>query len=119
LYSYKDIIRNINTKKFQLIDARSEGRFSGKSPEPREGLKSGNIPDSINLPYERLLSDGKYKSKKEIELIFNTTFKSNKPLVFSCGSGVTACIVLLASEMILENETGVYDGSWTEYASVL
>jgi len=118
LYSYKDIIRNINTKKFQLIDARSEGRFSGKSPEPREGLKSGNIPNSINLPYERLLSDGKYKSKKEIELIFNTTFKSNKPLVFSCGSGVTACIVLLASEMILDNETGVYDGSWTEYASL-
>lgn len=109
---------NISQQKHLLIDARSEDRFNGTAKEPREGLRSGHIPNSINIPFSRLLEDGKYKSTVELKEVFESCGVDDRPLVFSCGSGVTACIVLLASEMVLNNSTSVYDGSWTEWASL-
>lgn len=106
---------NIFEQKHLLIDARSEDRFNGIAKEPRKGLPSGHIPNSINIPYGRLLKDGKYKAEIELKKIFEESGVDHRPLVFSCGSGVTACIVLLASEMVLNNSTSVYDGSWTEW----
>jgi thiosulfate/3-mercaptopyruvate sulfurtransferase len=107
---------NLKTKSALLIDARSTGRFDGTAPEPRPGLRSGHIPDSFNLPYTEVLADGKFKSQAELAALFSTLRNEERPLVFSCGSGVTACIDLLACELVLPNHKAVYDGSWTEWA---
>jgi len=101
-----------------VIDARSYGRFEGTEPEPRTGLRSGHIPNSINIPYTEVLVNGKYKPKAKLAKVFNVLKTEKRPLIYSCGSGLTACILLLASEMLLENETAIYDGSWTEWAQL-
>lgn len=116
---FDKIIKNIISKDFQIIDARASGRFNGTIPEPRKGLKSGHIPNSVNLPYTLLLDNGKMKSKSEIQLIFNGLNLPNKPFVFSCGSGITACILLLASKQIGFDNLFIYDGSWTEYSTLM
>ena len=115
---YFDFIKqNINTKKALVIDARSSDRFLGIVPEPREKLASGHISNSINIHFKQVLKNGKFKSKKELTKVFSN-IKTNKELVFSCGSGVTACILLMASTLILDNKKSIYDGSWTEYATL-
>jgi thiosulfate/3-mercaptopyruvate sulfurtransferase len=107
---------NLKEKEAIVIDARSEGRFKGTAPEPREGLPSGHIPNSINIPFQNVLNGAHYKSEEELHAIFNNMEVGTSPLVFSCGSGLTACIVLLAFELVNENPKSVYDGSWTEWA---
>jgi len=113
---YNFISKNIISKEVLMLDARSAERFNGSAPEPREGLKSGNIPNSISLPYTEVLSNGKFKSKIELTSLFQKYKENKKPLVFTCGSGITACIILLACDAILSNKKSVYDGSWTEWA---
>lgn len=115
---YKDIVENIESNKFLIVDARSKGRYNGKEDEPRKYLKSGSIPNSINIPYESLLENGKFKSIKKIKKIFDKRINDQDKLVFSCGSGMTACIVMLASEMAFSKSRYLYDGSWTEYAEI-
>lgn len=116
---YFDFIRsNISIHNHAVVDARSEDRFKGIVPEPREGLRSGHIPNSINIPYTFVLENGKYKPEEELLRIFKNAGIDDRPITFSCGSGVTACILLLAAEMVLKNETSIYDGSWTEYGSL-
>lgn len=115
---YDFISSNVTLKESIVLDARSSPRFEGIAPEPREGLPSGNIPGSLNLPYADVLENGKFKSREELSEIFNNLKIDQKPLVFSCGSGVTACIILLASEFVLKNDKSVYDGSWTEWAQI-
>ena len=109
---------NLKTQQELVVDARSSGRFNGTAPEPRKDLRGGCIPNSVNIPYTEVLENGKFKSKEELTVIFENKIKSNLPLVFSCGSGITACIILLASKIIGINETAVYDGSWTEWAQL-
>jgi thiosulfate/3-mercaptopyruvate sulfurtransferase len=109
---------NISRQDHLVIDARSEGRFNGIIKEPRPGLRSGHIPNSLNIPFESLLKDGSYKSEAELTRIFQDIGIDERPLSFSCGSGVTACILLLAAELVLKNNTSIYDGSWTEWASL-
>lgn len=118
LIKYEDVIDNLDSKKFLIVDARSKGRFGGTEPEPRKHLKSGSITDSINIPYAELLENGKFKSKKELSEIFNSQINNQRKLVFSCGSGMTACIVILASEIAFRKSNYLYDGSWTEYAEM-
>lgn len=114
--SFDEVQENIRTQESLLIDARSAGRFAGTAPEPREGLRSGHIPHSINLPYERVLANGAIKPKDELIPIFEELGIDDQPLIFSCGSGISACIILLACELVRDNHTSVYDGSWTEWA---
>jgi thiosulfate/3-mercaptopyruvate sulfurtransferase len=110
------LIDNIESKKFQVLDARSKERFSGLIPEPRENMSGGHIPNSINLPFEKVLHQGKMKTIDELKEIFKNLTIENKSLVFTCGSGITACIILLASELISEkNKNILYDGSWSEW----
>jgi len=111
----KQLLENIEIMKIQVIDARSEGRFSGTTPEPRENMSSGHIPNSVNLPFELVLSNGKMKSSEELTVIFQKYAIKNQPLAFTCGSGITACIILLASELIFKNVKMLYDGSWSEW----
>ncbi|WP_313376427.1 sulfurtransferase, partial [Chishuiella sp.] len=105
-YVNKEIMLNsIDDFSKTIIDARSEGRFRGIDPEPRKGLRSGNIPNSKNLFFENVLDGDKLKSKQELENIF------------SCGSGVTASILALAANFIGYDKVKVYDGSWSEWGA--
>ncbi|HKK77497.1 MAG TPA: sulfurtransferase [Saprospiraceae bacterium] len=111
------MLENTKQQQAQVLDARSAGRFAGTEPEPRAGLSSGHIPGSKSLPFTKVLKDGKFKSTEELKKVFKDLQLDERPLVFSCGSGITACISLLAAEQVLENPTSVYDGSWTEWAT--
>lgn len=101
-----------------VIDARSSERFNGVIPEPRADLRRGHIPHSINIPFTEVLEEGKFKSTEELEKVFSQLHKESRPLVFSCGSGITACIIALASTEFIKNHKSIYDGSWTEYAQL-
>ena len=91
----------------------------GQAPEPRPGLRSGHIPGAHNLPYWRLLKqDGTLKSRAQIEAQFNEAgVDLGKPVVASCGSGITAAVLALALAEIGHRRTAVYDGSWTEWGA--
>ena len=78
---------------------------------------SGHVPGSLNIPFEHVLTNGLFKSKDELVDMFSKLINENKPVTFSCGSGLTACITLLAYDLVSDNIKTVYDGSWTEWAS--
>jgi len=101
-----------------ILDARSETRFKCQVDEPRAGLRRGTIPNSNNLPYTALLNGNKMKSIEELSKIFNNLVKDKTKIVFSCGSGITACILALGATLCNINNLIVYDGSWTEYGSL-
>ena len=114
----KQIDENINTKEFNVVDARSKERFEGKVAEPRKGLRSGSIKNSFCLPFSELINDDHtFVSKEKIQTQFEL-FKLdlNKNIVFSCGSGVTASVLALAYSLINDKYMPtIYDGSWSEY----
>ncbi|WP_299143675.1 3-mercaptopyruvate sulfurtransferase [uncultured Tateyamaria sp.] len=101
----------------QIVDARAPGRFRGDAPEPREGLRAGHIPGARNVHYETLLNDDKtMKSPADTRAIFDAAgVDLNKPIITSCGSGVTAAILALALERMGHDQWSLYDGSWTEW----
>ena len=111
----EQIDKNIQKNEFKLIDARSIERFNGKVKEPRANLRSGNIKNSTCIPYNLLINSNKtFKSKKEIFEIFNKNLEnlSLNNVVFSCGSGVTACVLALAYSLINDKYLPIiYDGS--------
>ena len=111
------IIKNITQNEFQLIDARGEQRFLGLQPEPRKELRSGNIKGSINLPFQKIINENRtFKKKDELIKIFKSKEISfEKEMAFTCGSGVTACILGLANSIISGKKPIIYDGSWAEY----
>ena len=115
--SKAQVKENISSKKFQLIDARSKERFLGLVPEPRKGLKSGHIEGSKNLPFQLLLNEDRtFKKKEALIKIFNENeIDQDKDIAFTCGSGVTACILGLANSIISGKKPTIYDGSWSEY----
>jgi thiosulfate/3-mercaptopyruvate sulfurtransferase len=102
-----------------ILDARTNDRFNGTREEPRQGLRSGHIPKSKNLFYSLLLADRKMKSKEELKAIFEELNPENMKMIFSCGSGITACILALGAEISGNNDLSVYDGSWTEWGSIM
>ncbi len=109
---------NIKKKSFELVDARSKVRFLGKQPESRKGLRSGNIEGSKNLPFSDLInkSDGTFKDKKELINTFaRHKINIDENLAFTCGSGITACVLGLANSIISGKKPKIYDGSWAEY----
>jgi thiosulfate/3-mercaptopyruvate sulfurtransferase len=116
---FNAIQESSKNKEHLIIDARSANRFKGIVPEPRKGLRSGNIPNSVNLPFTNLLENGHYfKSSNELDKEFNAINAKEQHLVFSCGSGITACVLALGAELIGKTNYSVYDGSWTEYGSL-
>jgi len=112
------ILNNLHSDGLKILDARSEERFKGSIPEPRENMASGHIPNSLNLSYNKVLKNGKMKSKSELKKVFSKFNKENEEFIFSCGSGVTACIILLASELVISNKKSLYDGSWSEWGQM-
>lgn len=100
----------------QIADARSAERFAGTAPEPRAGLRSGHIPNSLNVPVSLLTADGKIRPVDELKTLFaESGVDLGKPIITSCGSGITASTLALALEMSGAKSVAVYDGSWTEW----
>jgi len=109
----------IHDKSAAIVDARSPERFAGQAPEPREGLRAGHIPGSQNVPYGQLLNaDGTLKSTDALNQVFEAAgVDPHKPVVTSCGSGITACVLALALAETGHRRTSVYDGSWAEWGA--
>lgn len=101
----------------EIIDARAPARFRGDAPEPRAGLRAGHIPGSKNVPYGTLLNaDGTMKAAQELRAVFQAAgVNLTKPVITSCGSGVTAAVLSLALERIAHRNHALYDGSWAEW----
>lgn len=118
ILSTAEVLESLNQKDKKILDARSIGRFYGTSPEPRAELRSGHIPSSLTLPYSQLLNQGCFKPKSELIALFSALGIKNQKLIFSCGSGITACILALGAELAgLPQHKAVYDGSWTEWGA--
>ena len=114
-----DIKAVLKDKSAEIVDARAPERFAGQAPEPRPGLRSGHIPGAHNLPYAMLINkDGTLKSAAEIERLFEEAgVDLSKPVVTSCGSGITAGVLALGLAQIGHRKTAVYDGSWSEWGA--
>jgi thiosulfate/3-mercaptopyruvate sulfurtransferase len=113
-----DMRMALNDENVQVVDARSAERFSGKAPEPRPGLRSGHMPGSFNVPFDRVIENGRLASRERIQAAFsNAGVDLDKPIITSCGSGVTAAILIFALESLGKEPKGLYDGSWSEWAS--
>lgn len=113
-----DVLANLDTGTEAVLDARPAGRFAGTAPEPRPGLPSGHIPGSTNLPHTELLNpDGTMKDPDALRASFaRAGVDGSRPVVTSCGTGVTATILTLGLRRAGLAEGAVYDGSWTEWA---
>jgi thiosulfate/3-mercaptopyruvate sulfurtransferase len=114
----KEIDENILKKEFEVVDARSRERFEGKVAEPRKCLRSGSIKNSFCLPFSELINSNHTFIKKDkiAEKFKSMNFESEKNIVFSCGSGVTASVLALAYSLINDKYMPIiYDGSWAEY----
>lgn len=101
----------------QIVDARAAERFRGEAPEPREGLRAGHIPGSRNVPFTSLLNaDKTMKTPDQTRAIFEAAgVDLSQPVITSCGSGVTACVLALALERMGHDQWALYDGSWAEW----
>ena len=120
LKTYEDIKKNISNNSFQILDARSKGRFIGIDAEPRKNLRSGSITNSINLPWNECIDpDSKcFLGKPALEQKFKSLkINDSQPIVFSCGSGISACVIGKAFNIINNKPVNIYDGSWTEWAT--
>jgi thiosulfate/3-mercaptopyruvate sulfurtransferase len=109
----KDVLQALKDEGFVVMDARSEGRFKGLEPEPREGLRGGHMPHAVNIPFADVLENGGMKPSSKLQAIFQEY--KNKKMIFSCGSGVTSCILALAADQVGYKDLSIYDGSWSEW----
>jgi thiosulfate/3-mercaptopyruvate sulfurtransferase len=113
-----DIQMALSSGSAQVVDARAADRFRGEAPEPRAGLRSGHMPGARNVPFPLVLKDGRLAQKEQIEKAFREAgVDLDRPIVTSCGSGVTAAILWLALDAIGKTPSGLYDGSWSEWGA--
>ncbi len=113
-----DDMRRLLTKQdSQIVDARPNGRFIGRDPEPRPGLRQGHIPGSRNVPFNDVLNaDGTLKQRQDLIDLFKAAgVNPQEPVVTTCGSGITAAILSLALAVAGQTNAAVYDGSWAEW----
>jgi len=105
----------LNEESCTVLDARSEGRFFGRDPEPRDNLRGGHMPGACCMPFQQVLDDIYMKPVDQLREIFKKRAASDQKLIFTCGSGLSACILTLAAEMAGYQDLSVYDGSWCEW----
>ena len=115
----KQMTDNLRSKAEQVVDARSAGRFAGTEPEPRASLRGGHIPGSKNLPLDRLFNDdGTYKQGDALKAEFDAAgIDLGKPLVATCGSGVTSAAIAFGAALLGQSKVAIYDGSWSEWGA--
>lgn len=119
LRSKAQVLANIESKAEQVVDARGKLRFTGADPEVRPGLASGHIPCSLNVPFATLFkADGTWKDPADLREVYTAAgVDLSRPIVTSCGSGVTACCLAFALHLIGKDDVSLYDGSWTEWGA--
>jgi thiosulfate/3-mercaptopyruvate sulfurtransferase len=110
-----DVAAALTNDRTAVLDARSEARFLGREPEPRPGLRSGHMPNALNLPFGAVQASGHMRSPEELSALLSAKVGDRKALIFSCGSGVTACTLALAAELAGYSDKAVYDASWSEW----
>jgi len=116
--SKEQLIANIESNTYTVLDARPTNRFLGKAPEPRPALPSGHMPNSLSIPIDQLVEKGKLKTNDKLHKIFTSIgVDKDTNIVTSCGSGVTAAIICLALYEIGYGLKPLYDGSWAEWGS--
>ena len=114
-----DVLANLHSKAEQVVDARGAARWSGADPDPRPGIAAGHIPGSLNVPFSDLYNaDGTFKDKAGLKAAFEAAgVDLAKPVTTSCGSGVTASVLLFALSLLGKEDTALYDGSWSEWGA--
>ena len=116
------ILDNMTRDNLAIIDARSATRFASTDDEPRTSVRSGHIPSSLNLPFAEILTGHCFKSSAQLTAIYsnllaNQNNEKNSEIIFTCGSGITACIIILAAKIAGYKNTVLYDGSWSDWGS--
>jgi len=116
--SFEQMMSTVQSQTTQIADARGMGRFTGEEPEPREGMRSGHMPGAKCLHYATLAPDGYLLELDELRKVINEAgINPEKPVVTTCGSGVTAAVITLALASLGNENTSLYDGSWAEWGS--
>ncbi|MGB7431824.1 MAG: 3-mercaptopyruvate sulfurtransferase [Ahrensia sp.] len=115
---FRTMLATVTQASSQIADARGAGRFSGEQPEPRAGMRSGHMPGARNVPYASLSENGYLKNLDQLRAtLVRAGIDPEQPVVTTCGSGVTACVIALALESLGNNSVRVYDGSWCEWGA--
>jgi len=114
---FQQVLNALSDGSTQVLDARASERFKGIAPEPRAGLRSGHMPGSINIPYTELVQNGRLKPIEDLQALFiQKQVELDRPIITSCGSGVTAAVLTFGLESI-GAKSAIYDGSWSEWGA--